>query len=40
MAVVASMIVGQSERGDDMFMAMASRHCQHALDLGAEAFLD
>ncbi|MDJ0785180.1 MAG: phosphotransferase [Myxococcota bacterium] len=32
MAVVASMIVGQSKRGDDMFMAMASRHCAHAID--------
>jgi len=39
MAVVASMIVGQSARGDDMFMAMATRHCQHALDLDADAFL-
>lgn len=32
-AVVASMMVQRSERGDDMFMAMASRHAQHALDL-------
>jgi len=39
MAVVASMLVGQSARGDDMFMAMASRHCAHALDLDAEDFL-
>jgi len=39
MAVVASMIVGQSDRGDDMFVAMASRHCAHALDLDATDFL-
>ena len=36
-AVVASMIVVQTERGDDMFMAMASRHAQQVLDLDAEA---
>ena len=35
MAVIASMIVGQTERGDDMFMAMASRHAQQAIDLDA-----
>ncbi|MDX1649324.1 MAG: phosphotransferase [Myxococcota bacterium] len=40
MAVCASMIVGQSERGDAMFLAMAERHCAHALDVGAESFLD
>lgn len=39
MAVAASMIVGQSERGDDMFMAMASRHAAHAQDLDAESLL-
>ena len=39
MAVIASMIVGQTARGDDMFMAMASRHAQQAIDLGADAFL-
>jgi len=33
MAVIASMIVGQTDRGDDMFMAMASRSAQMALDL-------
>jgi hypothetical protein len=37
MAVVASMIVVQTPRGDDMFMAMASRHAQQVLDLDAEA---
>ena len=35
MAVIASMIVEVTERGDEMFMAMASRHAQHALDLEA-----
>jgi aminoglycoside/choline kinase family phosphotransferase len=36
MAVVASMIVKQTDRGDEMFMAMANRHGRHALDLDAE----
>jgi hypothetical protein len=27
------MLVEQTERGDDMFMAMAHRHARHALDL-------
>jgi hypothetical protein len=40
MAVAASMLVEQTERGDDMFMAMANRHGRHALDLDAEALLD
>lgn len=35
MAVVASMIVGHTERGEAMFAAMASRHLTHALDLDA-----
>lgn len=39
MAVAASMLVEQTERGDQMFMAMASRHAQHALDLDAVALL-
>ena len=39
MAVVASMIVSQTERGDDMFMAMATRHLRHAIDLDAMAML-
>ena len=39
MAVVASMIVEQTERGDEMFLAMASRHAAHAVDLEAEEFL-
>jgi hypothetical protein len=33
MAIGASMLVEQTERGDEMFMAMANRHGQHALDL-------
>jgi aminoglycoside phosphotransferase (APT) family kinase protein len=33
MAVVASMIVQRTGRGDDMFMTMAHRHAQHAIDL-------
>lgn len=37
MAVVASMIVKQTERGDEMFLAMANRHAQHATDLDALA---
>jgi hypothetical protein len=37
--VVASMMVQQTERGDEMFTAMARRHARHALDLGAEEFL-
>jgi hypothetical protein len=39
MAVVASMIVEQTQRGDAMFLAMASRHARHALDLESEALL-
>jgi len=37
MAVVASQIVVQTDRGDDMFFAMASRHARQALELEAEA---
>jgi hypothetical protein len=37
--VIASMLVQQTERGDDMFTAMARRHARHALDLGAIEFL-
>lgn len=39
MSVVASMIVEQTDRGDEMFLAMATRHTTHALDLEAEEFL-
>jgi hypothetical protein len=37
MAVGASMLVERTERGDDMFMAMAHRHAAHAIDLDAPA---
>lgn len=33
MAVIASMLVKQTERGDAMFLAMAKRHAQQASDL-------
>jgi aminoglycoside phosphotransferase (APT) family kinase protein len=36
MSVVASQIVGGSERSEAMFAAMASRHTRHALDVRAE----
>jgi hypothetical protein len=39
MAIAASMLVERTDRGDDMFMAMAHRHAQHALDLDAPALL-
>lgn len=39
MAVGASMLVQRTARGDDMFMAMASRHAGHALDLDATELL-
>lgn len=38
-AVVASMIVQETPRGNEMFLAMASRHGRHALDLDAQEFL-
>jgi hypothetical protein len=38
--VIASMIVQQTTRGDEMFITMADRHSRHALDLGAAEFLD
>ncbi len=37
--VVAAPMVEQTERGDEMFTAMAKRHARHALDLGSEEFL-
>ena len=37
--VIASMMVQQTERGDEMFVAMARRHSRHALDLGAGELL-
>jgi aminoglycoside phosphotransferase (APT) family kinase protein len=37
--VIASMMVQQTERGDEMFVAMGRRHARHALDLGAAELL-
>ena len=37
MAVVASMIVEVTERGDAMFLAMARRHAAHAIDVDVES---
>jgi hypothetical protein len=39
MAIAASMLVVRTDRGDEMFMTMASRHSTQALDLGADEFL-
>jgi hypothetical protein len=39
MSVVASQIVGVSDRSEAMFAAMATRHTQHVLDLDAESAL-
>ena len=39
MSVVASQIVGSSERSEAMFAAMATRHIQHALDVDAESLI-
>jgi len=39
MDIIAAMVVQQTVRGDVMFAAMASRHAQHALDLGALALV-
>jgi len=39
MAVIASQVVGESERSEAMFAAMATRHTRHALDLGAESLI-
>ena len=36
MAIAASMLVKQTERGDEMFMAMAGRHGRQAIDLESE----
>lgn len=39
MAVVASMLVGRTDRGDQMFIAMAERHGRQVLDLDAESLI-
>lgn len=40
MAVVASQVVGGSDRSEAMFAAMATRHLQHALDLDSLDLID
>lgn len=40
MAMVASMLVERTDRGDAMFLTMASRHARQALDLDAPALLN
>jgi Ecdysteroid kinase-like family len=40
MAIVASMVVQRTERGDLMFLTSTTRHAQHVLDSGALALLD
>jgi hypothetical protein len=37
--VIATVVAEATERGDEMFLAMASRHGRHALDLDAMALL-
>jgi hypothetical protein len=39
MAVFASMMVGRTDRGDEMFMAMANRSAQMAADLDAPSVI-
>jgi len=40
MAVVASQIVGRTERGDEMFLAMATRHAQQIIDLDVATVIE
>lgn len=40
MAIVASMVVQRTERGDLMFLTSTTRHAQHVLDADALALLD
>ncbi|MFV0317513.1 MAG: phosphotransferase [Microthrixaceae bacterium] len=40
MAIGASQVVGRTDRGDDMFCAMAERSAWHALDSGALDMID
>jgi Ecdysteroid kinase-like family len=39
MSIVAAMVVQRTDRGDEMFVAMANRHARHALDLRALSLL-
>ncbi|WP_370329195.1 phosphotransferase [Mycolicibacterium hippocampi] len=39
MAIISSMLVARTDRGDQMFMTMLARHCEHVLDTNALAVL-
>lgn len=39
MSIVSPMLVERTERGDEMFMTMIARHCDHVLDTDALALL-
>ena len=39
MSIVSPMLVARTDRGDQMFMAMIERHCQHVIDTDALAVL-
>jgi hypothetical protein len=39
MAIISSMLVERTARGDAMFMTMLQRHCEHVLDVDALAIL-
>jgi hypothetical protein len=39
LTIISAMVVEQTSRGDDMFVAMAHRYARHALDVGADEFL-
>jgi len=39
MDIIAAMMVQRTERGDEMFVAMANRHARHAIDLGSLALI-
>lgn len=40
MAIVASMVVQRTSRGDLMFLTSTTRHAQHVIDVGAKATLE
>lgn len=40
LAVVAPLMVTETERGDTMFLTMLKRHCQHVLDIDSLGLLD
>ena len=39
MAIVSSMLVKRTDRGDELFMVMLERHCEHVLDADALTLL-